>query len=161
MSNIQETLKEFTKEIVKKGKELLLSGSLLDLELLLQEALQNLHKEIVTLLLQCITTSKEFLKELGKLRCALYLGKLKRRKIQLQIASGDYIEIVSYYATKGRNFSYKGERHMSLVYWGCIKKASPVYYSRVGLLSILCPSFDIGKQLLNHFGIQCEPLVLL
>lgn len=33
-------------------------------------------------------------------------------------------------------------------------KSSPVYYSRCGLLSVICPSFDIGLTVLKNFGIK-------
>ena len=154
MTNILEKVKDLVKKLEKKGKSLLLSGNLLDLEILLQEEMQSINRAFLRDLLEQVGTSKEFRKAIGKLRCSLSLGKLKRRKIRLQISTGDYIEVESWYATKGRNLFYKGNCHMSLMYWGCMKKASPLYYSRAGLVSILCPSFDVGQQILAHFGIK-------
>ena len=154
MTNILENLKDLAEDLLKKGKSLLLQGNLLDLELWLQEKIQELNREILRELLEQIGTSKEFRKAIGKLRCSLHLGKLKRRKIRLQIGTGDYIEVESWYASKGRNILYKGNCQMSLLFWGCLKKASPLYYSRASLVSILCPSFEIGQQILAHFGIK-------
>ncbi|MEM6963754.1 MAG: hypothetical protein AAF573_03245 [Bacteroidota bacterium] len=154
MTNILEKVKGLIRKLENKGKELILGGDLLNLELLIQEELQSLNRALLQDLLEQLGTSKEFRKAIGKLRCSLSLGKLKRRKIRIQIGTGDYIEIESWYATKGRNLCYKGNCHMSLLYWGCIKKASPLYYSRASLVSILCPSFDVAQQILAHFGIK-------
>ncbi len=81
----------------------MLQGNLLDLELWMQEKIQTLNRELLQELLEQIGTSTEFRKAIGKLRCSLHLGKLKRRKIKLQIGTGDYIEIESWKINKVSN----------------------------------------------------------
>ena len=154
MTNILTNIEGEIEKWIKKGMNLLLNGELYDFENWLSEKLNGLYNEIMSAILTQIGTSKEFVKKLGKKRCALGLGKLKRRKVKLQIKTGEYIEFESYYAERGRNYTYQGCFHLSLVYWHCLKKASPSYYSTAGLLSILCPSFDIASQVLEHLGIK-------
>lgn len=151
---IEEKLEAKIKLLIDKGTKMLLKGELYDLENWMKQELNEVHELILEEILTKIGTSRAFMKKLGKIRSALGLGKLKRRKVSLQISTGKRIEFVSYYAEKGRNFLYQGERHLSLLYWHCLKKASPVYYSTAGLLSILCPSFEVAVQLLGHFGIK-------
>ena len=154
MTNLQKKLSEKLEQILAKGAKMLLSGKLYDFEQWLNEQTQEIYKEILSEILTQIGTSVEFMKILGKQRCALGLGRLKRKRVKIQIRTGEYIEYISYYAERGGNISYSGTFHLSLLYWHCLKKASPSYYSTAGLLSILCPSFEIAVQLLSHFGIK-------
>lgn len=86
------------------------------------------------------------------------LGKCKYRNVSLQIGTGDLIELrCPYYEKK-----YHGSLHDSSCYgydvlfryWCCLGKSSPSYYSRCGLLSVICPSFDIGLTVLKSFGVS-------
>jgi len=74
--------------------------------------------------------------------------------------------VTSWYAERSKPKGSKGRKkrrgpngsgcHILLDDWGCIRKATPAYYSLVAMLSVLCPSFDIAVRVLNEQGIAAE-----
>lgn len=55
---------------------------------------------------------------------------------------------------KGKKGGSQKNRHVALEFWGFTEKGSPLYTNICGTVSVLCPSFDIGKQLLNALNIS-------
>lgn len=76
------------------------------------------------------------------------LGKLEERPMQVQVKTGHYVTVMGLYARKAPP-QYKGPRHLLRSHWHLIKGASPAYYSNVGMLCVLCPSFEVAGQVLE------------
>jgi len=141
-------------EAIKTGPALLLSGDLLGFEQQLKSLLNELYDGIVQKTLQAVGTSPELKAELEKLAAQNGLGQLKKRTVGLQVATGSWLEFESYYAYQKQDVDYEGTRHLSLLYWGCMDKASPAYYSLVSMASVICPSFEIARQILDYQSIK-------
>ncbi len=91
------------------------------------------------------------MKGLGK---SLGLGRLKKRKLKIQIATGSWVDFESYYAYKDNKAQKLDSRHLSCLYWGCTKKATPCCYGLASTLSVVCPSFEVARQLIDLQGIK-------
>ncbi len=81
------------------------------------------------------------------------IGKLTERPLKIQLCTGYYVEVKSLYAKRIRR-DYQGPRHLLSARWGLLKGASPAYYSRVCLLSMVSPSFEVASSILSHLGIR-------
>lgn len=82
-------------------------------------------------------------------------GKLIKRSFTFRIFTGQTVSVLSLYARKIRR-GYTGGRHLLALHWGIHKRASPVYFSNVCALSVMCPSFDITQQILDLQGIKYD-----
>lgn len=120
-----------------------------DLGKLLREVQVVATQEVIDSVLQKNSfreTLKKEAKESGQHR-------LRQRPLEIQISTGDWITVQSWYAERVKEGGNIKSRHIALEYWGFTKKGSPLYTSTCGIVSVLCPSFDIGKQLLNTMNI--------
>jgi hypothetical protein len=61
--------------------------------------------------------------------------------------------VQSWYAEKIKKNGSRENRHIALDFWGFTEKESPLYTSICGIVSVLYPSFEVGKQLLNTLNI--------
>lgn len=134
----------------------MLSGKLGDFEQSLRGVLQQLHADVMEVLLNEVgrdvtfrSTLKDFGEELG-------LSDLKLREVRLQTGVGLWIRYKSYYASVVDKDSEPATRHLSQLYWGCLKKSTPMYYGLVSQFSTVCPSFDIARQLLDYQGLHAK-----
>jgi hypothetical protein len=140
-----------------KLTSLLMEGDLQGFESNLLLLTNKLYDRIAGLYIQNISISAEFVNKIRSYGARNGLSKLSSRWAILQIGTGSYVPYKSWYAEKvepkGKTTVIKGiERHVSLSYWSCIKGASPAYYSKIGMLSVICPSFDIAKEVLHFQG---------
>ena len=81
------------------------------------------------------------------------ISNLSKRKVEVQFRTGNKRVVSSYYGKRLKSKT-KIDRHVGLTYLGFIKKVSPLYVSLSSLVSVLCPSFEVGKQLMNEMGIK-------
>lgn len=156
MCKINKIIDVFTEKLEKSVigfVENLENGNFLEFE----EALGKLFKEVRVVATQEIMESvlqkddfRETLKKEGK---ESGQHRLRQRPIEVQISTGDWIQIQSWYAEKVKKGENRKSRHVALDYWGFTDKASPLYTSTCGIVSVLCPSFDVGRQLLNTMNI--------
>ena len=140
-----------------KLTEQLMSGDLQGFESSLLTIVNGLYDKIAGTFIQNVSISGEFVNKMRVYAAEKGLYKLSSRWAKVQIGTGSYIPYKSWYAEKvgqkGEIPSPKGiERHVSLSYWSCIKGATPAYYSKIGMLSVICPSFDIAKEVLLFQG---------
>jgi len=140
-------------------REELLSGDLSSVELSLRSSLQQVHDGVMQILLNDVGQSDELADRLKDFGGKLGAKDLKLREVRLQLGTGNWIRYKSYYATRLEP-SEKGvelaSRHLSLMYWGCLKKSTPMYYGLVSQCSTICPSYDIARQLLEYQGIYAK-----
>lgn len=137
-------------------QELLLNGDLASLEQELQGLLQQLYGEIMGHLLEETGCSGAFKKRLQILGMSLGLSSLKLRQTRIQIGTGQWIEYRSYYAHQVKGGHAEVNRQLSHVYWGCVDRASPKYFSLVSMMSVVCPSFELAGQVLDEHCIQAK-----
>jgi hypothetical protein len=141
---------------VEYWRELLLSGDLARFEQEVQGLLQQLHGEIMRQLLEEVGISQAFKKQLKILGLSFGLSHLKLRRTRIQIGTGQWIEYRSYYAHQAQNGYGEVNRQLSHLYWGCVDRASPKYLSIASMMSVVCPSFEIARQVLGEQGIQAK-----
>ncbi len=152
ISNFSTKLEKEKVQLINK----LLTGNLLGFEKVLFELVTQLYDDLASILLNIVSTHLEMKGVLQEFGGKNGLGKLELRETDLQLCTGTTIKIPSYYAKESKFKSYKGNRHLSMSYWGCLKNATPMYYSHVSILSVLCPSFEVSKTLLDKLNIKSD-----
>ena len=132
---------------------ILLKGNLYEFESLLHQEMLELYNKVAERLIKLISlksvfvnTQKERAKEEG-------LKKLEFRTSNLQLRTGKKIRYDSLYA-KSAPEGYKSTRHLSLLIFQAEESTSPMYKSLSCLHSVLCPSFQVAKELMNYQGIK-------
>ncbi len=139
--------------IVTALQEHLLSGDFQAMETGSQSLMNEIYDEVVEEVIKSVARSQALKLRLLDYGKKLGLKRLRVRKTSVQIRTGTIIYYISYYAQDSPS-AYSGSRHVTAGYWGLIGKASPHYYTMAGMVSVLCPSFAIGVQLVSHLGIQ-------
>jgi hypothetical protein len=155
MDNIREILKKSNSKILelsKFGEISLEKGDFEKFEKRLIETLNELHDDICANMIDEAMENPIFEKKVLELATSEGISSLSKRKIEVQFKTGNKRTVLSYYG-KRKKGAVKIDRHVGLTYLGFIKKASPLYISISSLVSVLCPSFDIGRQLMNEMGI--------
>lgn len=146
----------FEKQILSEDwLGILLSGNFYEFEKLLHEKLLNVYDKVCGELLSILSVSEEFKEVQRELAKTKRLKKLKVRPAEIQIRTGTKIKYDSFYAKKAPK-GYKGSRHLSTLYWSLGSKSSPMYQSITCLFSVICPSFDVSKNLLRYQGISAN-----
>jgi len=134
----------------------LLEGDLSGVELSLRSSLQELHAGVLELLLNEVGQSDVFRDRLQSYGSCFGSRDLKLREVRLQTGVGIWIRYKSYYAGIVGSGVDLTTRHLSQLYWGCVKKSSPMYYGLVSQFSTVCPSYEIASQLLSYQGIYAK-----
>jgi len=131
----------------------LLEGDLASFETTIHSAILELYDKLCGFFIGLASRQKKFKQAQKEIAHHLGLKKLATRDFEVQLRTGTKIKHKGYYAKKSPS-TYDGERRLSLLYWGCIKGASPNYQSISCLFSVICPSFEVAKQLMHHQGIK-------
>ena len=139
----------------KDWLRILLEEGLYQFEQQLYEMFMNLYDQFVSSLLEYLSQTKIFKSVQRSLAKSSGLKKLANRFVQLQLRTGTKIRFESLYAKKVPK-SHQGTRHLSLLVLRSRSGISPTYKSICCLLSVLCPSFDVAKEVLRHQGIQAN-----
>ena len=147
---------EFEKAISsKKWFSKLLSGDFYGFEQSLYKWLLELYDKICELMLKELSKSAIFDKIQRELAIEKGLKKLKTREVEIQLRTGTKVRLDSLYGKKAPK-GYEGSRHLSHLFWKTEKKSGPMYQSLTCLLSVICPSFLLSKELLNYQGIHAN-----
>jgi translation initiation factor IF-1 len=139
----------FESEFSKKIK----NGDFLEFEKGLSELFRAVQVVATQQIVSEILESESFRATLKKKAEEAGQHRLKLRPLQIQISTGDWITVQSWYAEKVKKHGSQKNRHIALDFWGFTEKGSPLYTSVCSIASVLCPSFEIGKQLLNTLNI--------
>lgn len=140
----------------------LLNGDLSDVELSLRSCLQDLHNGVMECLLNEVGQSEELAERLGDFGTKFGAKDLKLREVRLQLGTGVCVHYKSYYVGRVERAKAVGKdaelacRHLSQVYWGCMKKSTPMYYDMVAHSSSICSSYEIACKVLEHQGIRAK-----
>ena len=153
-SKIQKFIDQHLYYELESGLDLLMEGQLLGFEKQLRGFVNQVYDKIVETLLRYIGRSAEFRQKLKDLAQRLGLRRLKRREVEVQIGTGSWVRYESYYAYDDKSCEEVPTRHLSCLYWGCLEKASPCCYSLASALSVICPSFETARQLIDLQGID-------
>ena len=143
---------------------MLTNGDLRKFEAELEKEIKNVYKNLAKEIITQVAESKEMEEKAKVIAQKKGLGQIKKTTSGLQLKTGDWIEIPSWFAlrskSKKRSQKKRGPNgsgvHILLAYWGCILKATPGYYALTTLFCILCPSFEIAEEVLNYQGTQAE-----
>lgn len=150
-TKVGKILLELQNKCEKEYQNLLFSGDLLGFEGLLWADLQAVYNKISEIMLQL--TALKLLECMREKAEKLGMSKLEKRAVSFQISTGYEVIVKSYY---GCNVSenFEGSRYPLLRHWGIIEKCSPSYYDKVGMCSIISPSYTLSNQLLTKFNVK-------
>ena len=155
-SEVKVLKTEFENQILSEDwLTMLLEDGLYIFEQQLYQSIIRLYDSICETLIKTVSLSSKFIKgqkEIGKEKG---LKKLVSRPVELQLRTGTKIKFDSLYA-KIAPQNYTGSRHLSMLFWQLDMKCSPMYQSIICLLSVVCPSFEISKDILRYMGIHAN-----
>ena len=147
---------EFEKEILSKDwKKLLITGKLKEFEERLFESCMFLYDRICSEIIKSVSDDEIFIEAQNDLATKQGFKKIVNRDVELQLRTGTKVKFNSLYA-KTVPKDYKGSRHLSLQIFGAEMKSSPVYSSLTCYMSVICPSFEVGKNALRKIGIKAN-----
>lgn len=156
MDKIQEIYKNHKLailELSKKGTDLLINGNFRSFEQGLVDVLNDLHNKICVQMINETMNNPLFEEKIKEIGSSEGVTSLSKRKVSVQFKTGNKCVVESFYG-KRKKSKEKIDRHIGLTYLGFVKKASPSYLSISSLVSVLCPSYDIGQQLMVEMGIN-------
>lgn len=125
----------------------LICGDLYGFEEGLHSQLMECYNGTAQALLAEISKSESLRSSQRNLAQTLGVRKLVFRDCQIQLRTGYWVKVKSLYAKKVPE-GYEGGRHMLHLWWSVLEQASPAFYSLVCMFSVLCPSYDVAKQVL-------------
>lgn len=134
---------------------IILEEGLYTFEQLLYSSITSVYDSICDHLIKVVSSSAEFIESQKKLGESKGFKKLVTRPVELQLRTGTKIKFESLYAKEVPK-DYEGSRHLSMVFWQVNFKSSPMYQSLTCLLSVICPSFEISKELLRYQGVHAN-----
>jgi hypothetical protein len=147
---------DFEKLIISQELcSLLQQGNLYEFEQELHRALFSLYDKICEAAINFVSKTSGFVSAQKLKGEELGLKKLEFRKATLQLRTGTKINYDSLYA-KVAPEEYNGSRHLSSLIWQSSLSCSPMYKSLSCLFSVLCPSFDVSKSLMNYQDIRAN-----
>ncbi len=145
---------EFEKLIcLEECCSILMEGNLYEFEKQLHSAFYDLYNKVVDKLINFVSSTSDFENLQRQKAEELGLKKLVYRTATLQLRTGVKIKYESLYA-KSVPLGYDQARHLSCLIWASGLSCSPMHKSLSCLFSVLCPSFDVAKSLLNYQDIS-------
>ena len=148
---------EFEKLLLsKKWLTLLLDGQFYEFEKRLHTAFGSLYDVLCEHLITFISETAEFRVAQKTLANDLGLRQLIERSATVQLRTGTKVKYRSLYAKKKSKDNEGGSRHLSHQLWNVSKSSGSMYKSLSCLLSVLCPSFELSKNLLRYMGIDAN-----
>ena len=155
-SSVKILKTDFEKEISSaKWFAKLLAGDLYSFEQELHEFLLRFYDKICELIISQLSVSSKFEKLQRKIGNLQGCKKLTLRPTELQLRTGSKIKYASLYA-KSVPKGYDGPRHLSHLHWQTSQKSGLMYQSLNCLLSVVCPSFMLSKEILNYQGVHAN-----
>jgi len=134
---------------------LLLSGALYDFEQKLQERFNGLYDKMSEVLINAVSRSEAFISSQEQIASNLGLKKLEIRPARVQLRTGTKVQYDSLYAKQAPE-DYDNSRHLSSVIWDSSNSCGPMYKSLSCLYSVLCPSFEVSKSMMNYQNISAN-----
>ena len=147
-TNIVETLVIFLKE-QEEIQAHLSNGDLYAFERALSGQVAEVLTEATSQLLNAwVTDHSTWLIDTYK---AEGFSRCEMRNVEIQIQTGEKISVCGPYARQVEKEG-TGTRHLVNRHFSILGNASPQYYSKVAMSSMLCPSYNVGNELLKEFG---------
>lgn len=134
---------------------LLIEGGFYEFEKLLYQKVLQLYDRICEELIGFISLTSPFVNAQKEIAAKEGLKKLEFRTSSIQLRTGTKINYESLYA-KSAPVDYTASRHLSSVLLQTSMNCSPMYQSISCLYSVLCPSFEVSKSLLNYQDIKAN-----
>ncbi len=133
----------------------LLNENLYEFEQRLHQSLFLLYDRICLEVINFVSKTPAFVNAQKERAKKLGLKKLEFRKSQLQLRTGTKVSYDSLYAKAAPDY-HKGTRHLSLLIWQSNLSCGPMYKSLSCLFSVLCPSFEVSKSLMNYQDVSAN-----
>lgn len=153
VTNLVSIFQTELENYLKIFKNSLESGNLYEFEGHLTDLSHLLYDKMCQSILQEALDSAKFEASIRHLAKQKQMGKLKKRAVNLQIKTGSYITLNTYYARKCKD-NHSGSRYVGFLLWGVIQNASPHYYSQASMFAVLCGSYQIAKQVFDSLKIR-------
>lgn len=133
--------------------EILLKGNFYEFEKLLHQTIYELYDKICESVLNFISLTPDFVEAEKAIAKSAGLKQLEFRMASVRLRTGTKVKYPSLYAKQAPQ-GYKGIRHASGLIWQTGLSCSPMYQSVNCLFSVLCPSFEVSKELLKYQDIE-------
>lgn len=141
--------------LLDKFMDFALCGNLLELEAELFQVCRSFFNSVLQGVITQLHENEAFMSMLKLIGSHKGLSKFSKRQTSLQTRFGDTIEFDSYYAEKSSPDS-TANRWLIHDHFQSVHACSPSYVSQVSQLSVLTPSFGIGKEVLNNLGYHSD-----
>lgn len=160
---IIENFREKLSTLNKKSGEYLENRDFKDFEEDLQKITNDLYgdlaKSIITEVLE-----KDTMEAKAKVIGKNHGLSVRKTTVSITLCTGQVIEIPSYYGSRKSKSKRKKKkrgpngsgRHLILDYWGFIGRASPGMYSKLTLMTVICPSYEVCKSVLSEFKLKID-----
>lgn len=150
-TNITKFIESEVLSNIENWMKILISGELKRYEKELEESLLKVFNYLGDQLLP--RAALEACNSLKKKSRSEGCRKMEKRAFKLRISSGHQVKVESYYAKRVPD-CWKRSRHSIVEHWKIIGNSSPGLYDKVGFCAALGPSYDVGRQTLNKFGVN-------
>ncbi|MEM1002601.1 MAG: hypothetical protein AAGH46_08130 [Bacteroidota bacterium] len=152
-----KVLKEKFISLIKSPKwyKLLVQGNQYGFEESLYKEMLGLYDSINEAMIDEVSQSKAFQMLQRKRAKELGLKKLVLRPVEIQLRTGTKVRYEDLYSKKVAK-GYKGNRHLSHVLWKTDQKNGLAYQGLTCLLSVICPSFNLAKEVLRYMGVKAN-----
>jgi hypothetical protein len=138
-------------EIIKEGEIMsnLLSGNLYKSELLVRDVAHEIFNGVMGAVLvhaaKAVNTNLWVSYEDDGMR------NFEFRPLEIELHTGHRVVVDSMYA-KRIDISHQGSRHLLARQWSLSANCSPLRVSQVSMIGAICPSYDIGNEVVKTFG---------
>lgn len=156
-SKIQNFFNHAIKNRLNEWLLMLMNGNIHEFEKELYQACMDTYESVCECLLpMAADRNVEKLTERGR---AAGGRKIEIRSLPVRIGTGKKINVNSPYVKKPPK-DWTGSRHLLVDHWHIIGGATPALYDKVGYCAALGPSYEVGCQTLNKFGVHiCQSSV--
>lgn len=160
---LETILDEWVKEVKEKvggfGQELKTHGDFSHLEGVLGAMVSELVDKLLQTVLAEVLADKEFLGILKQVGSSLGLRFRGYREVSVYVYTGSRIRVKSaYFVSRGRKQGRKRRgpngrgKHLGLDVLGFIQRGSCRFVSEIVKLALLCPSFEVAREVLSERG---------
>lgn len=128
----------------------LVAGDLIGVEQQIEAVLRSIHNRVLQELLPLAA------EEISNRYVAPKGSKMIKSPHKIYTSTGDEVSVSSFYL-KQMPSGHSGSRRPLVDHWKIIGCSSPSLYDQTAYMSMLAPSFNLGNQALNKFGVdQCS-----
>jgi hypothetical protein len=125
----------------------LLEGGLLEVENQVHQFASTVFDKLMTKLLT--RAARKFCQQEKKVQT-----KVVERRQSIILRTGKKVSVSSLYC-KRIGEQHEGSRHLLANLWGLVRQATPARFGLLSYATMIAPSYDMAKDLLDQCGIAC------